>query len=550
MSYRMPAFTHHRSTQTTVTFTPVTSDHEAIRDLSSRTYKELQGSHLQEDFVDTKTIILEILNFLLSRAFWISDPDEVAAETNCQETQTVIRYNHNANIIVLDKDAQTKLTCEPRHSNSKLLVEYKETKNFIQFCLEECLSGLDSRIIVDELIDEIIAKGAEILKYPMKEQVIQTVASYKSRDIKEKEVLQKLRARVVIDPLEASTVVVPLIDDLLLLTCAQVSRDARRIVKNILESWICRKILIDSILAKPRKQLQLDSVEQILDRRRKMIVESMLKKETKTAVTQTELAGVAQVTKIKEPKEVLCSICVEQSLCQWCVEAEEKKLVETSEIVKLRRTQDILLAYKPCYVVATASEEMRSPHLQPAGKMKKIETPSTAKLYAARCATPEKTNINDSTIDDITLSKENIQVKNSVCGWTHVINDALAKSWSPKGSASNEIVTTATSSVAKVCDKKLSQYVPNLQTAKALQVLKNTFCTRDTCSAILTTLEERNSIVTDANNKKFCDLTNCTLVKCSKQLTYTDVQICARPRVDKFKASTQSLSENYLKVPI
>lgn len=140
----------------------------------------------------------------------------------------------------------------------------------------------------------------------------------------------------------------------------------------------------------------------------------MLKKETKTAVTQTELAGVAQVTKIKEPKEVLCSICVEQSLCQWCVEAEEKKLVETSEIVKLRRTQDILLAYKPCYVVATASEEMRSPHLQPAGKMKKIETPSTAKLYAARCATPEKTNINDSTIDDITLSKENIQVKSTL----------------------------------------------------------------------------------------------------------------------------------------
>lgn len=160
-------------------------------------------------------------------------------------------------------------------------------------------------------------------------------------------------------------------------------------------------------------------MEQILDRRRKMIVESMLKKETKTALTQTGLAGVPQVTKMKEPKEVLCSICVKQSLCQWCVEAQDKKLSETSEIMKLRRTQDILLAYKPCYIVATASEEIRNPHLQLAGKMKKIETSNTAQLHAARCATPEKTNINECTIDDITLSKENIQVKSKLTNNKH-----------------------------------------------------------------------------------------------------------------------------------
>lgn len=107
------------------------------------------------------------------------------------------------------------------------------------------------------------------------------------------------------------------------------------------------------------------SIEQIFDQRRKRIIESM-KRETKTAVVQTGLAGVPEVVKLQEPKEILCSICARQSICQMCVEAK-KEQDDTSlplQDTKILHTRDILLAYNPCYVIATVSERARNPHLQ------------------------------------------------------------------------------------------------------------------------------------------------------------------------------------------
>lgn len=251
----MPVFMDNCSSQTIITIAPIKLHYEAIKYLSDHMYKKHQKNSLQNS-VDKETIILEILNFLLSHVFWISDSDQTPIETKCEETQTVIWYNRTINIIVLDNEIQTKLTCEPRYSNSKLLAEYEETKNFMQSWLWECLGGIESRIIIDDLIDEIIVKGADKLKYLMKNEVIQTVTTYKSCEIREEEMLRKLKIPVIVDPFEASIVIVPLIDDLLHLTCDEISRNAWRVVMYILDLLVQQTILIGFKFAQIQKQSQ------------------------------------------------------------------------------------------------------------------------------------------------------------------------------------------------------------------------------------------------------------------------------------------------------
>ncbi|CAL1684556.1 unnamed protein product [Lasius platythorax] len=550
----MPVFKSNYSSQTTITIAPRTSQHEAVNYLSRRTY-EKHEENLSENIIDEETIILEVLNFLLSRAFWISDPvhDRTSVEVKCQETQTAIRYNRNTDSIVLDNETQTRLTCKPRHSNSKLLAEYEETKSFVQSCLRECLRRIEPRIIIDDLIDEIIVRGANRLKYPMKDRLIQTVASYKSRDIKEEDLLRKLKIPVVVDPFEASIVVLPLIDDLLRSTCDEISRDARRVVKNILNSLMQQTVLSGFKFVEIRKQSQPDSIEQRLDRRRKKIVESMLKKETETAATQTGLAGVPEVTRLKESKEILCSVCARQSICHWCVAAQKEEDLPLQS-TKLLRTQDILLAYNPCYVVATASEKAKNPHLQPTDLMKKKIETLTAQSSTPQYVTPEETGdvVNNKTVNILMTPKKDIQIRDSISGWARIIDSTLAKSWSLKDSASNttSVSTARSRSVPKSYCKKSSQSesVPSLQATKALEILKSTFCTRDTCPAItFLATTKRNLPDEDVNEEHIsCNVDDCTLLNLDQHCrrSINNSQICARPRVDKFRiAPTRPLSE-------
>lgn len=88
----------------------------------------------------------------------------------------------------------------------------------------------------------------------------------------------------------------------------------------------------------------------------------MTKKETETISTQTSIAAISEVKKIKKSKEVLCSVCRRQSMCQWCLNDQEVESVPKEEI-KILRTQDILLAYKPCYIVTKMTE--KDENLQP-----------------------------------------------------------------------------------------------------------------------------------------------------------------------------------------
>lgn len=92
-----------------------------------------------------------------------------------------------------------------------------------------------------------------------------------------------------------------------------------------------------------------------------------------------------------------------------------------------------------------------------------------------------------------------------------------------------------------------SESVPSLQATKALQILKSTFCTRDTCPAIaFPATRERDLPDDDINEKHISCNVDCTLLNLDQHCrrSINSNQICARPRVDKFRVvSTRPLSE-------
>lgn len=103
----------------------------------------------------------------------------------------------------------------------------------------------------------------------------------------------------------------------------------------------------------------------------------MSKKETETIGTQTSIAAIAEVKKIKKSQEILCSVCRRQSMCQWCLDNGDVPTPSQQEM-KILRTQDILLAYKPCYVVTKATEKDKY-LLQPPCPEKKVKPPVVPK---------------------------------------------------------------------------------------------------------------------------------------------------------------------------
>lgn len=80
----------------------------------------------------------------------------------------------------------------------------------------------------------------------------------------------------------------------------------------------------------------------------------MLQKETETVYTQTNIGGIFEIQKVKD-KEVVCSICRRPSVCKWCADSEAGDV--SREDTKILRTEDILLAYKPCYIITTSEKE-------------------------------------------------------------------------------------------------------------------------------------------------------------------------------------------------
>ncbi|KOX74959.1 hypothetical protein WN51_12643 [Melipona quadrifasciata] len=473
----MPELKRSNTTTTIISFYPDTPQNVVMEqlsvDIADEKREEFQSKLNTEE--ETEMEVTEILHFLLARAFWIDDPTSQAQlEISDKATQTYIKYNNRTKIFVIDSQVQTDLSCEPKQSNTMLLTDYWETKKMILRYLEDCIStGVDVRIIINDIIDEIVTKCAKIIRYPMKEQIVQTVATYKVDQEKEEDVLRKLKLDIIVDPLESSIIVIPLMDNLLEMTCNIIYKNAVETVKIILDGIIQRTMAIIAKLVQLQKQAQRKSIDQLLAKRKKKILELMSKKETETISTQTSIAAISEVKKIKKSKEVLCSVCRRQSMCQWCLNDQEIHIPQ--EEIKILRTQDILLAYKPCYIVTKVTEKDENLQL-PCLSQIKLKPPAQPSL--------KEDSVGESRhrICVFLQPDKRIKPQESFNEWSYITDATIMKSCSIKESVSSSSQTITTLLDQQICPAS-SSYHSTLtsQAANALQILKNTFCTRENC---------------------------------------------------------------------
>lgn len=245
---RMPVLKTTTAVSTIISFHPKTLNHIVSEKLSTDVAKVELEKFVSEVTEEEKTemVVNEIVHFLIARALWIINPANLEdVEVTDKETETYVRFNYSTNSFIIDCETQTDLTCEPKKSNTTLLSEYCETRNVISSILEDCLSrGIESRIMINDIINEIIDKCTERIRYPMVDQDTQTIVTYRSHGKKEEDVLRKLKLNVVVDPQEAMTVIEPLMDDLLQLVSDTVTRNAVTVVRCTLELILRRTMTV------------------------------------------------------------------------------------------------------------------------------------------------------------------------------------------------------------------------------------------------------------------------------------------------------------------
>ncbi|XP_015440326.1 PREDICTED: uncharacterized protein LOC107195071 [Dufourea novaeangliae] len=165
-------------------------------------------------------------------------------------------------------------------------------------------------------------------------------------------------------------------------------------------------------------------------------------------------------------------------MCQWCTDDPEKDYVP-QEKTKILRTQDILLAYKPCYVVTTISEKETSLKLS-RQTVKKLDPPLKPVNVSDHCTHDSEETIN-------VLLQPDIMPRESINEWSYVIDATLLKAASTEETVSS--ASQALSSSNKISLKSSCPYPsfqPNnvsLEAANALEILKNTFCSQENCIA-------------------------------------------------------------------
>ncbi|XP_054016186.1 uncharacterized protein LOC128896753 [Hylaeus anthracinus] len=492
----MPTLKKSMATATIVTFHPNAPENAVSIELSTNIpendLEEFVSELTSKEQAEIETS--EILNFLIARALWIIDPSKIQTELQEKEVQTCIKFNCHTNTLVVDRETQTALTCEPKKSNTTLLSNYWETKNIVSSILEDCLSkGIGSRIAINYVMEDIIDQCADRIRYPMVDQSTQTIVTYPRHREKEEDILRKLRVDIVVDPLEASVVVAPLIDNLLQRTSDTVSRNAPAIVKNILEKTLKRTMTIVGKLMELEQESQPTQISQILEQRRKKILDSMLHTKTEAMYTQTNIAGIVEVRRIKDERDVVCSVCRRPSTCKWCTGDYKEKNPE----VTMLRTKDILLAYKPCYVMTTASEKETTIQTQT-----NVIYPPSPRVAVSKHSTKES----EGTIS-IFLQPE-IGSQKSVNEWSCVIDATLMKPCSMKESLSNTNETTASSDKSSLKSGQDSYCeVLTSQAANALEILKNTFCSRENC--LVTSQHSLKKSCVSMQNVDTCEKSTC-----------------------------------------
>lgn len=188
----------------------------------------------------------------------------------------------------------------------------------------------------------------------------------------------------------------------------------------------------------------------------------MTKKKTETVFTQTSISGIHEITKLEESKISNSCFCLKDSTCLTCLSMKKNKSLQGE--MKMLRTEDILLAYKPYHVGST-------PHRT---QMDFVPTKCLEeRSEKTRSHISEYLSDSDSTatVEVVLKPKERLQCKDSIDGWTRAINAALTIPWSPQSSLSD---------TDKVRNGQSANGI-TLQTMKVLQILKSTFCIRDTC---------------------------------------------------------------------
>lgn len=253
----MPVLKKTNATATFISFPP-----EALQDaVIDRLSEDVEKEELEKfEFTlsseeEAQMEIADILRFLTARALWIVDPgSQGEAEAADKETQTRLRFNYHTNTLISDRETQTELTCEPKKSNTTLLSGYMETKSMISGLLEECISrGVEAGTVIEDIMDEIIDNSVDRIRLPKREQITQTIAA-RLHEEKEADVLRRLRVTMIVDPLEASIVVVPLMNDILQIVCDNVSRNASKAVKDVIAAVLRRTMIIVSRLVELQKE--------------------------------------------------------------------------------------------------------------------------------------------------------------------------------------------------------------------------------------------------------------------------------------------------------
>ncbi|XP_046614997.1 uncharacterized protein LOC124302659 [Neodiprion virginianus] len=356
-------------TQTVIKFDAHTSNARVI----DRLTKGVATEDLLEDYnivesAEANAYVTDIFYHIMNRVFWLSDPGCSFPEIKLKhkEIQTCIKCYNNLGKIVLDADTQTILTCEPRQSNTNLLTEWTAVRSFLRDIIEECVeNGIRPLVTADVILHDVVERCAGQIRLPYRDEMLQTLASCQALEGTNDEILRKLRLDVIVDTFESSVIALSVVGVLLCNTYFEIHQKAPTVVADIINRLLKKSVFVAEKVAAIRQEgasrKPLDDVLAARTRRLRDLLENKTVATLSTG-TQTGLAGVPDLIELNESKRTTCSTCVRRSECSVCVANGDKEWnapsgVRREEIHgKILRTQDILLAYNPCYVMATPSK--------------------------------------------------------------------------------------------------------------------------------------------------------------------------------------------------
>ncbi|XP_012276614.1 uncharacterized protein LOC105697663 [Orussus abietinus] len=463
-----------------------------------------------EEEKESEIVTKDFLDFVVARTLWICEPKWTSqkmanARRKDEGTQTRIKYDYRIKRFIFDAEMQTDLSCGPKTSTSRLLDEYWEMRNSIKTIVDDCfMKGVYPRIVIDETVNGLLDQCAKHIHLPPKEGTAQTVASFGVGFNKEEQILNKLKLPLVVDPLESSVIVIPLLDAGLEEVCNFVKQDALIIANIILSNLVCKTVKIGAKLQDIRAvhSVSKPPIDDIFILRKKKIKESMQRRKMENASTQTNLAGVPEVGMLEKSKEMPCIICKTQSRCYAC--ANEEEGVEQSVLGKgSLTTRNILLAYDPCYFDETHLKQKKIPFLEPGDSRStdNVKGPFIKTLPIGLT----KRSIKKEEIKEIEQKPFKISRKlpsqGSLNSWIHTVDTSLNTAWTTQDFKINErkassttLSVTSTSStptpshlLPSTFDHKTAgrcQENANLLALKALHILKNACCTPHSCAVL------------------------------------------------------------------